>query len=62
MPGLDGSFGARKRSIATAISAPVICAAMKRIALDGAMPVNVLVSVRAIVTAGFAKLVEEVKK
>jgi hypothetical protein len=42
--------------------APKICAAIKGRTEAGAMPANVSESVLATVTAGFAKLVEEVKK
>jgi hypothetical protein len=44
------------------IKAPTICAPMKGSTDCGAIPVKVLVNMRAKVTAGLAKDVEEVKK
>jgi hypothetical protein len=43
-------------------AAPKICAAIKGATELGAMPANVSESVLATVTAGLAKLVDEVKK
>ncbi len=46
----------------TAKAAPPIWAAMNAGAEDGLIPANVLLNIRPTVTAGLAKLVEEVKK
>jgi hypothetical protein len=46
----------------TARAAPPIWAAMKAGAEDGLMPAKVSVIVRPMVTAGLAKLVDDVKK
>jgi hypothetical protein len=54
--------GQRNRTTAQAIRAPTIWATMNGRTETGAMPAKVLDRVRAIVTAGLAKLVEEVKK
>ena len=43
-------------------SAPTNCAAMNQTAEDGSMPAKVSVRVRPMVTAGLAKLVEEVNQ
>ena len=55
-------FGFQKCARPTASSAPMISNAMNAGTLLGAMPANVSVSVRPIVTAGFAKLVEDVNQ
>ncbi len=47
---------------ATASAAPTSCAKTNAATDAGAMPANVSDSMRATVTAGFAKLVELVKK
>ena len=47
---------------ATASTRPISCMPMNAGAERGAMPANVFDRVRAIVTAGLAKLVDEVKK
>ena len=41
---------------------PISCATMNAGADDGLMPANVLLSVRAMVTAGLAKLVDDVNQ
>ena len=45
-----------------AIAAPTSCMTMNIGAEDGSMPANVSDSVRAIVTAGLAKLVDDVNQ
>ena len=50
------------RITATANRAPTIWATMNGGALAGSMPAKVSENVRATVTAGLAKLVDEVKK
>ena len=54
--------GCQNRARQTAISAPTTCMTMNIGALLGLMPAKVLVNVRAIVTAGFAKLVDDVNQ
>jgi hypothetical protein len=54
--------GYRARITTTARAAPTSWATMKAGADEGAMPAKVLDSIRATVTAGLAKLVDEVKK
>ena len=54
--------GCQNRARQTAVSAPITCMTMNMGALLGLMPANVLVSVRAIVTAGLAKLVDDVNQ
>ena len=56
------SVGCQNRARPTATSAPTTCMTTNIGALLGRMPANVLVSVRAIVTAGFAKLVDDVNQ
>ena len=60
--GRRGCSGNRKRPSATARSAPTTCATMNMGTLLGAMPAKVLVSMRPIVTAGLAKLVDDVNQ
>src|SRR6266542_3598061 len=54
--------GHRNRTVAHARIAPAAWASTNGATDDGAMPANVSESVRASVTAGLAKLVDEVKK
>jgi hypothetical protein len=54
--------GWKKRMASQAATPPQISAAKKGATEAGLMPVNVLDSVRAKVTAGLAKLVDDVKK
>ena len=56
------SVGCQNRATPTAQSAPATCMTMNIGALAGRMPANVSVSVRATVTAGFAKLVDDVNQ
>jgi hypothetical protein len=56
------TVGWRKRASATAPSAPAISATTNGGADDGRMPANVLLRVRAIVTAGLAKDVDDVNQ
>src|ERR1700737_2278926 len=53
---------ARARNSAVATAAPAHCATIKPGTSTGRMPEKVFVAARAIVTAGFAKLVEEVNQ
>src|SRR5689334_15677892 len=57
-----GMSGRRKRASATATSAPQICATTNAGTLLGAMPAKVLLNVRPTVTAGLAKLVDDVNQ
>ena len=54
--------GTRTVPATTASSPPTICITTNIGTLDGVMPANVFDSVRPIVTAGFAKLVEDVNQ
>jgi hypothetical protein len=54
--------GHRKRIVPHASAAPTVWATTKGATDAGAMPANVSESVRARVTAGLAKLVDDVKK
>ena len=55
-------MGHRKRTVAHASTAPAAWASTNGTMDDGAIPAKVSDSVRARVTAGLAKLVDEVKK
>ncbi len=54
--------GYQKRASATANTAPVTCATTNAGTLDGLIPANVSLNVRATVTAGLAKLVDDVNQ
>src|SRR6185503_10051676 len=54
--------GQRNRMVTHASAAPTTWATTNGVTDDGAMPANVSESVRATVTAGLAKLVDDVKK
>ena len=58
----DRSDGKRYAIKAMATPSPITCITMNIGADEGSMPANESDSVRAIVTAGLAKLVELVKK
>ena len=55
-------FRVEVRTSSSATAPPTIWKAMNAGTEDGLMPAKVLVKVRPIVTAGLAKLVEDVKK
>src|SRR5207253_3811651 len=57
-----GMPGKRKTPSATASSAPTICMTTNIGTLLGAMPAKVSLSMRPIVTAGLAKLVDDVNQ
>lgn len=61
---VGGSFDVRYsvRMSATAIAPPTTWHTTNAGTDDGSIPANVSVKARAIVTAGFAKLVDDVKK
>jgi hypothetical protein len=56
-----GASGHNTRIAPTAIAAPTNCNAMKPGTDDGAIPAHVSENIHANVTAGFAKLVDDVK-
>lgn len=62
MPNQDFCDGHNIGCKASAADMPAICATMKAGAPVGAIPANVLVKTRAIVTAGLAKDVEAVNQ